>query len=422
MALRIYTGARGSQFVCDDTRGFGDAIAGISIRADAPISSCAREEAAEPQLRQIGKMSQKQLWECSRNCRPGCNGNCNPANPPGLSTHERRNDGVAYPRWRRGAFVRYWMRGIDVARDRVAAFIREAAEEGWLVTQTYPGSIAEAQHVNFRRRPRISLWEFRPLERGMRGGRVREVVRHLRTIQEPGKRTPYLTGKGGLRRQLLYTKQREAAVKRFQRDHHIRPDGVVGLRTITVLRGTARRPPSRLDQAGIDFLIEFEGEILHAYNDLATPGNPNPPNGNATFGVGRLLHEGPLTAADVDRFGSKEHPKPAGEMRRLSRRFLDEDVREHELAVMRHVPLRWRRSQDRVNCFSSGSLNLGTGYLTPEPRLVSLGQALQRRGVAGRRAIAAAILLFDKGGNPPRQLAGLTRRRRAERALFLRNR
>ena len=57
MGLRIYTGARGSQFVCDDDGGFGDTVAAISKRADAPITSCAREKAAEPFLRQLGKMS-----------------------------------------------------------------------------------------------------------------------------------------------------------------------------------------------------------------------------------------------------------------------------------------------------------------------------------------------------------------------------
>ncbi len=64
MGLAVFTGARGSRFVCDDDGGFGELVATISQRADAPINSCAREAAAEPFLRELGKMSQQQLFDC----------------------------------------------------------------------------------------------------------------------------------------------------------------------------------------------------------------------------------------------------------------------------------------------------------------------------------------------------------------------
>jgi GH24 family phage-related lysozyme (muramidase) len=416
-------GARGSRFVCDETAGFGDAVAEVSRRADAPVNSCARETAAEPLLHQIGKMSQAELFACSQHCVASCNGNCNPANPPGFSTHERRNDGIAYSGIPRGGRLRYWQRGIDVDVSRVQAFIREMGQEGWLVTQTYPGSPREAQHVNFRRQPRISLWEFRPLEPGMRGRRVREVVRLLRRIQEPGKRVPYLTGTDKLPVRSFYTKNRAAAVKRFQHDHGMTVDGIVGVRTITVLRGTARRPPSRLDKVGVDFLVGFEGEVLHVYND---------PAGHATFGVGHLLHRGPYTQADARKYGTREHPKPRADMLKLSRELLDEDAARFEKAVRRLVPVRWRKSHDRFNSLVSLAFNLGEEILTPGPPLTSFGQALQGKKV---KPIADAFLLYVHGRElladvdpsalvlraDEKVLPGLVRRRKAERALFLRN-
>lgn len=412
MALKVYTGHGGIPFVCDDTRGFGDALAQISVRAQAPINSCAREQAAEPLLEQIGKMSQRELFNCAQArlrtgaCPGSCNGNCNPANPPGFSTHERRNDGVAYKRALRGARLRYWQRGVDVLISRVSVFIAEAAKEGWLVTQTYPSSVNEAQHVNFRRQPRISLWEFRPLTGGETGRRAREVIRLLHKIQEPGKRVPYLAGETPTR----YGERVQNAIRRFQEHHHVEPDGEVGLRTITLLRGTARRPPSRFDQAGIDFLVAHEGEVLNVYND---------PAGHATFGVGHLLHRGNFTAEDARRFGTRDHPKDPVAMRRLSRELLDVDAARFEKAVLQHVPVRWRDSHDRFNAFGSMALNLGEEILTPQAPLQSVGQALQGRDV-GR--LVAAVLLFDKAGSPPRAMPGLTRRRHDEADLIRRNR
>src|SRR5215831_12497715 len=177
MALRIFTGAGGSRFVCDEEGGFGDTVAAISVRADAPITSCAREQAAGPFLRELGKMSQQQLYDCSvafkrsNHCPDHCHGNCNPANPPGKSTHERFNDGLAYTFWPPFLKLPVWARGIDVQRDRVGAFCDEARREGFTVTLTYPGSAKEAQHVNFRRKPKLDLWSVRPLREGMSGPR-----------------------------------------------------------------------------------------------------------------------------------------------------------------------------------------------------------------------------------------------------------
>lgn len=175
MALKIFTGASGSRFICDDNGGFGDAVAAISRRANAPINSCAREKAAEPFLRELGKMSQKQLWDCfqakkkTKHCPDHCHGNCRAANPPGKSTHERFNDGAAYAFWPPFFRLPVWARGIDVQIDRVKEFSDEARREGFTVTLTYPGSTDEAQHVNFRKKPKIDLWSVRPAPRGNEG-------------------------------------------------------------------------------------------------------------------------------------------------------------------------------------------------------------------------------------------------------------
>ncbi len=244
MTLRIYTGARGSKFVCDDDGGFGDAVAAISQRADAPITSCAREKTAEPLLRQLGKMSQQELFDCAQAkiktkvCPDSCHGNCNPANAPGQSTHERFNDGKAYRIWPSRFRLPVWARGIDVDRDRVPAFCAEARREGFTVTLTYPGVEKESQHVNFRKQPKISLWAVRPLRPGASGPRVRLVVRLLWKAVDPQTGRPYLDPHVHPNGKL--TPEVAAAIKAFQHDHHQKEDSEVGIHTIRALRGAAR--------------------------------------------------------------------------------------------------------------------------------------------------------------------------------------
>jgi GH24 family phage-related lysozyme (muramidase) len=410
MGLKIYNGHQG-KFVCDDDGGFGDLVAQVSIESQAPINSCAREGAAEPLLKKIGKMSQPQLFRCSQHCTADCRGNCNPANPPGFSTHERRNDGVAYSGAPRGGLLKPWQRGIDVRRDRVSAFIEAMHKRGYVVTLTYPGSVSESQHVNFRKAPKISLWRVRPLRSGMGGPRAREVIKLLRTIQEPGKRTPYLhhatKPKGKM------TKGAVEAVARFQQDHHLKADhaGTVGEGTIHALRATAKRPPSRLDAAGIAFLVRQEGEVLHVYND---------PSDFATYGVGHLLHRSPFTPADATMFGTLAHPKPHDQALALSRRLLDDDVARFERAVMKFVPERWRESHDRFNAFVSLAFNLGEEILTPEAPLRDVGLALRNKpDAAGVDKMVRAIMEFDKSAG--KTLPGLEARRRDEANLIRRN-
>lgn len=154
------------------------------------------------------------------------------ANPPGRSTHEERNDGVAYRGWV-GMPLRWWQCGIDVDNAHVQAFIREAAREGFTATITYPNSPVEYHHVNFRKEPRLRI--FSNLKLHSRGPRVRYVTRILSKIPSPKTGKPYLpyTYK-------VYKPVVERAVRQFQLDHHQKPDGIYGIQTARQLQRSWR--------------------------------------------------------------------------------------------------------------------------------------------------------------------------------------
>ena len=141
----------------------------IKEHTGATLNSCDRSAAAEPVLRKFGKKSQRELYEGFRRGLPGFN----PANPPGRSTHERRNDGVAYP-GPAGAPLPYWCVGMDWSD--AAAVIRAARAEGFTASITYPGNPREGHHVNFRKEPRLP---FRSLRRGATGSAVVDLTRRL---------------------------------------------------------------------------------------------------------------------------------------------------------------------------------------------------------------------------------------------------
>lgn len=228
MGYAIFEGAHGSKFVGE--HGFGEIVAAISQRSGVEITSHAREADCEPWLKQLGKMSQRELWNGWLARRPGFN----PANPPGRSTHERRNDGVAYRWWPPGLRIPRWARGIDTANS--PAFIEEARREGFTVSLTYPSSASERQHVNFRRQPRLpNPWKVRPLHRGATGPRVVIVTRLLTQCRRPGTDHAYL-----VHPQARFDAVVDRAVSQFQHDHHQKPDGTVGIHTIRQLRRSAR--------------------------------------------------------------------------------------------------------------------------------------------------------------------------------------
>lgn len=155
------------------------------------------------------------------------------ANSPGHSTHELRSDGVAY-RGPSGRRLRYWQVGMDIDDAHVAAFCQAARMRGWIATITYPTSAVEHHHVNFRREPVLKI--FRPLKRGSRGPRVTRLTKRLAYIRSPHNGEHYLNGKRS-----IFDQSTVAAVRGFQLEHHLHPDGVVGPHTAAQIQVSFRR-------------------------------------------------------------------------------------------------------------------------------------------------------------------------------------
>ena len=149
--------------------------------------------------------------------------------------------------------------------------------------------------------------------------------------------------------------------------------------------------PKRVSRKGLAFLIAEEGFIPHAYND---------PANHATFGVGHLLHLGPVTAADRAQWGTKAQPKP--------RAFVEQVLREdlanrYELAVREAVKKPLKPHQ--FDALVSLAFNVGTGGFRRST-------VVKRINAGDFRGAADAILLWNKP-------AILIPRRRRERELFL---
>jgi peptidoglycan hydrolase-like protein with peptidoglycan-binding domain len=157
------------------------------------------------------------------------------ANPPGRSTHELRSDGVAYA-GPAGRPLFWWQCGIDVDDAHVAAFIAEARKRGWVVTITYPTSTVEHHHVNFRKKPMI-LDRITVLKKGDKGARVKRFTAKLANIPLPNH--PDKTYLGEAHQE--FDGKIEDAVKKFQGDHHLKTDGVVGPHTRTQIRVSWRQ-------------------------------------------------------------------------------------------------------------------------------------------------------------------------------------
>lgn len=109
----------------------------------------------------FGHSSQKQLWDCYQAylATGHCNcGSCNPANPPGHSTHEYRDGSGSYPYGRPdGAKLAPWMLGLDLAsNEEASAFCAAANRLGYTFFQPY-NTGSELHHVNLRHNPLPTL-------------------------------------------------------------------------------------------------------------------------------------------------------------------------------------------------------------------------------------------------------------------------
>lgn len=146
--------------------------------------------------------------------------------------------------------------------------------------------------------------------------------------------------------------------------------------------------PQHLSVEGAKFIAQFEGFRSSWYRD---------PVGVLTIGYG---HTGPLPPG---------YHAPLTHTAALH--LLVHDA-ERVASVVREVRPRVR-NQARFDALVSFGYNLGPGYFLDKS--TSIGKALSRR-IGRVAAVYHAILLYDHAGG--KRLAGLTRRRQAEAAVW----
>jgi lysozyme len=158
---------------------------------------------------------------------------------------------------------------------------------------------------------------------------------------------------------------------------------------LAVLRKRQRQMPGGVSDKGVAFVAGFEGFRSNPYRDAV---------GVWTIGYGETKGIGPSSGP-----WSRELA-----LKRLRTR-LDRDYLAPVLAVAKSSKL--SLSQNEKDALASLVYNLGPGILAKGR---TMGDALRSRD---RKRIADAFLVYDKAGG--RTLEGLTRRRQAERKLFL---
>jgi GH24 family phage-related lysozyme (muramidase) len=160
----------------------------------------------------------------------------------------------------------------------------------------------------------------------------------------------------------------------------------------------------RCSPDGVKLIADFEG--------FPNGGRPyNDPIGLATVGYGHLIARRRVTAADAKGVWVQGQGQPGVLTQQEGQQLLAQDLkpREERVAAMIKVSV----SQSQFDALVSFAFNVGEGALA--------GSTLLRKLNAGDyQGAADGLLAWDKAGAPPRPLPGLTRRRQAERAMFLR--
>ena len=152
-----------------------------------------------------------------------------------------------------------------------------------------------------------------------------------------------------------------------------------------------RGPPPRLSQQGAGFIARFEGCVLRMYND---------PTGNATIGVGHLIHMGRINGREPAEFRAGITRKRA-----LAILMSDADKAARGVRKLIKVPLK----QHQLDALVSFTFNCGEGALASS----TLRKRLNRGEYA---AVPQELNKWVMSGG--RRLEGLVRRRKAEGALF----
>lgn len=146
----------------------------------------------------------------------------------------------------------------------------------------------------------------------------------------------------------------------------------------------------RVNKAGIDLIKSFEGLFLKPYLD---------PIKIPTIGYGTIKYPNGKKVTMADRAITEAE----------ATEYLMFEVEEKSSAVekMTKVPL----NDNEFAALASFSYNVGSGALEKSTLMKLLNAG------ADRAAVADQFLRWDKAGG--KQLPGLTRRRQAERSLFL---
>lgn len=199
--------------------------------------------------------------------------------------------------------------------------------------------------------------------------RTRELAAY-RKWQSLRKRVP----KDDKRRSDAFKAYDHAHAMRVQRDRQIAKLGIVSI-----------------SEEGLAIIKEFEGYRADPYRDVV---------GVWTIGYGETRGVGPNTKSVSEREASS-----------MLRKRVNSDFLKPVLKLAKAIG--WHLNQNQADALASLSYNLGPGIFDKGR---SMGDAIRSKN---RTKIADAFLLYDKAGSPPHPLAGLTRRRRQERELFL---
>lgn len=148
----------------------------------------------------------------------------------------------------------------------------------------------------------------------------------------------------------------------------------------------------KLSRKGAEFIARFEGFVSTPYNDAA---------GHATIGYGHLIHRGNVTIKDHREWG---HITVARALDLLQQ---DAEAAAEAVRAVR-PPI---TSQTRFDALVSFVFNVGVGAF----RVSTLRKRLEESGTA-RTGTGVEFLKWNKADG--HVLAGLTRRRKAEKLLF----
>ncbi len=155
---------------------------------------------------------------------------------------------------------------------------------------------------------------------------------------------------------------------------------------------------------GKEFIASWEKTELSLYNDKANDIDSNPPDGNATIGIGHLVHIGPLNPNDAS-----EAPFRDGITDTEARRIFNEDLEKHTAFLKADVivPLRQRE----FDAFASL-------YFNVDPAEIAISRTLRHFNNNRISDSAVEWVGFNRSGG--KVMRGLTNRRNAEVDILLR--